>query len=361
MVCIPQGDRQPGEPIKEFLIKLRRLACTCNFGDFLEQALRDRMVGGITNSSTQKKLLAEKDLNLQRAVDIATAAEMAVLDQQQGALMLDQADVHSVSFTKLCNCCGKRGHVASKCRFCQEICFKCRKQGHLQVMCKERTNTPETPNRPVVKQVKPKAEREDDTTIWTITGGQVEGYHIHLNLDREPVRMELDTGTAVSVMSEQQWESVFGKTKTLEPYEGRPLQGYSGHELQVVGQARVNVEYGQQKKQLPLLIVAGNQRPALFGRDWMQSVQLDWARLHQIRQGTSANVISKFPTVFHKTVGTIKGYKAVIGLQGSHSAEVGSKAYLQKEPVNGLCSAASPGNRTRENASRRNIRAGGAK
>ena len=38
----------------------------------------------MTNSSTQKKLLAEKDLSLQRAVDIATAAEMAVLEQQQG-------------------------------------------------------------------------------------------------------------------------------------------------------------------------------------------------------------------------------------------------------------------------------------
>ena len=196
-------DQQPGEPIKEFLIELRHLTCTCNFGDFLEQALRDRLVCGMTNSSTQKKLLAEKNLNLQRAVDIATAAEMAVLYQQQGALMLDQIDVHSVSFTKLCNCCGKRGHVASKCQFRQEICFKCRKQGHLQVMCKEQTKAPETPNRPVVKQVEPKAEQDDDTTIWTITSGQVEGYHIHLNLDREPVRMELDTRAAVSVMSEQ--------------------------------------------------------------------------------------------------------------------------------------------------------------
>ena len=56
---------------------------TCNFGNFLEQALRDCLVCGMTNSSTLKKLLAEKDLNLQRAVDIATAAKMAVLYQQQ--------------------------------------------------------------------------------------------------------------------------------------------------------------------------------------------------------------------------------------------------------------------------------------
>ena len=53
--------------------------------------------------------------------------------------------------------------------------------------------------------------------------------------------MELDAGAAVSVMSDQQWESIFGKTKTLEPYEGKPLQGYAGQELQVEGQARMNV------------------------------------------------------------------------------------------------------------------------
>ena len=64
-------------------MELRRLACTCNFGGFLEEALRDRLVCKMTSSSTQKKLLAEKDLTLQRAIDIATVVEMAVLDHQQ--------------------------------------------------------------------------------------------------------------------------------------------------------------------------------------------------------------------------------------------------------------------------------------
>ena len=36
-------------------------------------------------------------------------------------------------------------------------------------------------------------------------------------------------------MSEKQWEAVFGKTISMHPYEYRPLQGYSGHKLQVIG------------------------------------------------------------------------------------------------------------------------------
>ena len=33
---LAERDQHPGEPIKEFLIELRQLAHTCNFGNFLE-------------------------------------------------------------------------------------------------------------------------------------------------------------------------------------------------------------------------------------------------------------------------------------------------------------------------------------
>lgn len=79
--------------------------------------------------------------------------------------------------------------------------------------------------------------------------------------------MELDTGVAVSVMSEQQWNETFTESKPLKPYTGKPLHGYAGHKVQVVGQVMVNVEYGNQRRELPLLIVTGQLRPPLFGRD----------------------------------------------------------------------------------------------
>ena len=120
-------------------------------------------------------------------------------------------------------------------------------------------------------------------TIWTITGGQAEGYYIHLTINSAPVKMELDTGAAVSVMCDQQWKQVFGETVALELYKGKPLQGYSGYEVQVIGQAKVEVEYGNQRYQLPLLVVAETQRPPpLFGRNWLQSIHLDWTALHQL-------------------------------------------------------------------------------
>ena len=137
-----------------------------------------------------------------------------------------------------------------------------------------------------------------------------------LNLcNNKPTKMELDTGAAVSVISNQQWRGIFDDTRALEAHQVNPLQGHAGHKVQVIRQVKVDVEYGHQKKQLPLIIVAGNERPPLFGRNWMQEIQLDWAEMHQIREKVAANIVGRFPAVFSNEVGKIKGYKAVIHLR----------------------------------------------
>jgi len=46
--------------------------------------------------------------------------------------------------------------------------------------------------------------------------------------------MELNTGTAISAISEQQWNSLFPDTGALTPYTGWLLRGYLGHQLEVV-------------------------------------------------------------------------------------------------------------------------------
>ena len=50
----------------------------------------------------------------------------------------------------------------------------------------------------------------------------------------------------------------------MEPYKRKPIQEYCGHEVQVMGQAKVKVEYGLQRNQLPLCVVVENLTPPLF-------------------------------------------------------------------------------------------------
>ena len=77
---------------------------------------------------------------------------------------------------------------------------------------------------------------------------------------------------------------MFDKNLTVEPSKVKPLQEYSEQEIQVMGQAKVEVEYDYQMSKQLLLVVAGSQRPLLFGHNWLQSIQLDWVALHQLQE-----------------------------------------------------------------------------
>ena len=69
--------QQAGESIAEYIAELRRLATNCEFGENLEQALRDRLVCGLKHEPTQKRLLTEASLTLAKAIEIAQSTESA--------------------------------------------------------------------------------------------------------------------------------------------------------------------------------------------------------------------------------------------------------------------------------------------
>ena len=59
---------------------MRKLAESCSFGEFLEQALRDCIVCGLKSHNIHRKLLTVADLTLKQTQETALGMEMA--DQQ---------------------------------------------------------------------------------------------------------------------------------------------------------------------------------------------------------------------------------------------------------------------------------------
>ena len=72
--CVPKRQRfqfhshtqKPGETVAAFIAELWQLLEFCELGNTLEDMLCDRLVCGIANSSTQKRLLAEPELTLKK-------------------------------------------------------------------------------------------------------------------------------------------------------------------------------------------------------------------------------------------------------------------------------------------------------
>ena len=95
--------------------------------------------------------------------------------------------------------------------------------------------------------------------------------------------MELDTGSAVSVMSEGVYQEYFRHV----PLKATPLKlrTYMGEQVKPMGFCNTTVQCKEQCKELPIYVMK-NEGPTLFGREWLESIQLDWSLLqlqeHQI-------------------------------------------------------------------------------
>ncbi|XP_077506092.1 uncharacterized protein LOC144115536 [Amblyomma americanum] len=80
-----QRKQEPNESLQQFIVELKRLAATCSFGSFLEEALRDRLIAGIGTDSIRCRLLALSDdeVTWERVCKIATALETAQKDTRE--------------------------------------------------------------------------------------------------------------------------------------------------------------------------------------------------------------------------------------------------------------------------------------
>lgn len=68
--------QQPGETIVEYIVILKHLAASCKFGTFLEDALRDRLISGVSSEELRQKLIS-KDITFIKAQELALKHEEA--------------------------------------------------------------------------------------------------------------------------------------------------------------------------------------------------------------------------------------------------------------------------------------------
>jgi len=140
--------QKPGEKISEFVAQLRKLSEHCEFGETLEDMLRDRLVCGCRDQRLQCKLLAEPDLNFEKAFKIAKAMETAEREAKDlhetpaapvnsmrgtptGKNFSRRAANHSQRRATPTDCyrCGAK-HKATDCKFKDAECNFCKKKGH---------------------------------------------------------------------------------------------------------------------------------------------------------------------------------------------------------------------------------------
>ena len=349
-------DRAAGETVNQYITELQRLSEHCEFRAELKTYLRDRFVCGLNSQTVQQKLLASKDLDLAKALDLARSYESSSRDAklihaEAGVSHVHQVEmnerdcVHKIGLpqgskieSRECYRCGNGGHLAAKCPYASYACHRCGMKGHLKKRCRQEGKSSvgaSTHKSAPVRKLCTCAEGEvldhggtyvasealslDPLNLFLLQRKNSEPVMVEVLLNGRLVRMEVDTGAAVTVMNRPSFARVKKNEQKLQRSDVK-LQTYTGEIIAPEGVGDVMVEYHGQKANLPITVVDGNM-PNLMGRDWLTQLKLKWEELfplrapvHKLERAPSPvdSLLSEFPDVFTDELGCLRDFKVHI-------------------------------------------------
>ena len=273
--------RQQGESVANFIAELRHLTRYCEFGDVLNDMLRDRLVCGIENSQIQRRLLAEPNLTLDKAVEILLAMESA--DHNARDLQKTQLPAVNVLSPQAkppsrapppqasdatprmraveCYRCGGP-HFATDCQHKDTECKSCKKIGHLAHICRsKKTETNRPPQqRKKTRRANPQQTHsvvasntvENDTdasayTLFNVSSSPSKPYVVTVHINGAELPMEVDTGASLTLISKSTFDKLWDaqEAPNLQSTTSK-LRIYTGENIEVLGVANVNVSFQEQ-------------------------------------------------------------------------------------------------------------------
>lgn len=342
--------QREGESVIQYIANLKKLSVNCGFGTNLESALRDQIVWGLKNMGIKKRLLSEPDLTYKRCVELAISLESAIrevaeLNAGNNAAVNEVRKSHHASGnlqprpgpssrkpdtyqpqrpTKHCYCCGKPNHVSLNCYYRTYKCNSCGKQGHLKKVCKanfknvkpgvkQGHNSRVRPNQNFVgdsqagKSSSSKPDENDSlvnaldcldmsSNMYSLQSpcsqsqsiGYVKPIKLELFVENKPINFEVDTGSGITAMGQEDFISLFPNLK-LQPTD-EMFHSYVGDPIKPIGVVDVNCAISNNsnlKKCLRLYVMRSSRpssisAPPIVGRSWLQELQVNLGQLNSL-------------------------------------------------------------------------------
>ncbi|KAL0818948.1 hypothetical protein ABMA28_008247 [Loxostege sticticalis] len=372
-----------GESVTQYVSELKRLSRPCDFKDTLNENLRDQFVCGIRSETIRQRLFAEENLDWTNATKLANIIESAARDASvvfseetdnrdagsRSTLARSSigvgpgapGDVYRVTgeMDRMriaeCTACGETGHRWSECRYRNFDCSRCRKIGHLRRVC------------PLGKQISagrgsgragwsssPRgrgrgrgreragagarggarahyvheeddsrdsqdAEQQDEEPMYLMSLGNYKPVSIPIKVQNQIIKMEVDTGSALSCISELVYRKMF--PKCVLKACNLTLRFYNGMRAKPLGVIEVNVTYNKINKILDLYVIE-NGTTNLLGRQWLAELNITIPRFSVTNDGSCNKIDSldtdsilkdmfcRYKEVFNEELGQFTGGRA---------------------------------------------------
>jgi len=325
-----------GETVRDFVNRVKKAAVPCDFGAHNDRALRDQFIAGLRDSAVRQEILsrAAEMETFQAVVDFASGREAAARASQQ--LTPAASAVHAVSAkgkppsssasskpkTK-CFRCDRTGHSPDDCYFRRTKCNYCETVGHIEKACNKKKSAGKT-GRHSVKHVTTQPSQEPGESVpcnvtdpenvvpmlnvKSCNGGREANspFMLSVSINGTPVPLEIDTGSALTLLNERDFLHCQGKLEELH----RPtikLTTYTKEEIACLGEVEMEMAIGDQHGKILVRITKADS-PSILGRDAMLIFTLPWKSVKKVHAKTEKDWFAKYPELFDTTsVGKVKG------------------------------------------------------
>lgn len=302
-----------GETHSQWAARLRGLTAKCNFLN-VEEALRDKFIMGLQPGREKEKLYTKdltdltlakvvemaENLSCARAAAVASAAAPAPTSTPDQLFKITSKEKSGSEVKVKCEVCGYTNHKSADCRFANYVCKKCHVKGHLRKMCKK------------VNYVQvddgDKGEDDDDGKLYYIRSFRGEPMVETVFINNIPFKFEVDSGSAVTVVSEYFQKSYLKDVPLSKSH--KQLRTYNGGKIECVGTMRLPIHYADQTHTIVVYVVRDGG-PPLLGRDFIAQFNL---QLIPVNYCIDSDVSIKdlqlqYPKLFSDKLGTFNKYK----------------------------------------------------
>ena len=306
------------ETTDAFVTRLKSKAETCNFTvqhtcacdppttsteSYEEEALVNMVITKCNNAELRKKFLAlDGKVTLDRVLAVARAEEAS--SRQARAMSEPKADqVNKLSrgkgFSDLgekgnkganaqkvfkCYACGQEGHRSGNRKVCPaygQKCGYCKRIGHLEAVCFIKKRAEKAEKSVKYTTLKDEDSDSEESVTYQLKTLQVnkvstskERVYMNVRLNGKPVRMQLDSGADITIISEELANEIPGLKRQPCKHILRALDS----DIRVLYTAKVKVQLKKEvKENLPLYVV--NKPFDLFGLEWMDAFDPDWNKV----------------------------------------------------------------------------------
>ncbi|UYV71739.1 hypothetical protein LAZ67_9000200, partial [Cordylochernes scorpioides] len=263
-----QRVQKDDESIDNYLISLRELSKSCEFGNLEADMITDQIIEKCNNKKLKEKLLQQENLTLSKTIDIARMLEISrkeirLLEPQNDQTLnrvqikpkkhYDANNFNKGRFTNQgtpsfsgaskpkCYRCGLDTHSAQECGAKKMTCSYCNKLGHLFRACRSRPNQNNNRNHKIFNQTKVKTIQEENKTEVGESSDEYTYYtgaenKEKVQIDGSEINMIIDTGSDRTFISYNKMLELYGHkimpklhdtTRTFFAYgQDRPLPCY---------------------------------------------------------------------------------------------------------------------------------------